>query len=91
MSTSTLHGLRDYLYATLTPANMIWLGMQLTEYGHRQEKQQGPFTKEELAARIAQSEQQFAEGKYQDFDEAMDELEKEFAEEDKALEIAEAI
>jgi len=40
---------------------------------------------EELKARIEQSEQQFAEGKYQDFDEAMDELEREFAEEEKVL------
>jgi hypothetical protein len=41
-----------------------------------QEKPQKPYTREELKARIELSERQFAEGKYQDFDEAMDELEK---------------
>ena len=37
------------------------------------------------------SERQFAEGKYQDFDEAMDELEEEFAEDEKVLEMSEAV
>lgn len=90
MSTATLNGLRDYLYDTLSPANLIWLGKQLTEYGYMQEKPQKPYTKEELKARIELSERQFAEGKYQDFDEAMDELEEEFAEVEKVLEMSEA-
>ena len=79
MSTAALNSLRNYLYDTVTPANMIWLGTQLTEYGRRQEQQLKPYTKEELVARIELSEQQFDDGKYQDFDEAMAELEKEFA------------
>jgi len=91
MSTATLNGLRDYLYDTLSPANLIWLGKQLTEYGYMQEKPQKPYTKEELKARIELSERQFAEGKYQDFDEAMDELEEEFAEDEKVLEMSEAV
>ena len=91
MSTATLNGLRNYLYDTLTPANLIWLGTQLTEYGRRQERQLKPYTKEELMARIELSEQQFDEGKYQDFDEAMAELEKEFAEEELMPEMTEAI
>ena len=91
MSTATLNGLRNYLYDTLTPANLIWLGTQLTEYGRRQERQLKPYTKEELMARIELSEQQFDEGKYQDFDEAMAELEKEFAEEELMSEMTEAI
>ena len=91
MSTATLNGLRDYLYDTLSPANLIWLGKQLTEYGYMQEKPQKPYTKEELKARIELSERQFAEGKYQDFDEAMDELEEEFAEDEKVRLIAKYI
>lgn len=91
MSTAALNGLRDYLYDTLSPTNLIWLGTQLTEYGHKQERALEPYTKEELLARIKQSEQQIAEGKYQDFDEAMNEIEAEFAEEDKQLEMAEII
>ena len=91
MSTATLNGLRNYLYDTLTPADLIWLGTQLTEYGRRQKRQLIPYTKEELVARIKLSEQQFDEGKYQDFDEAMAELEKEFAEEELTPEMTEAI
>ncbi len=91
MSTATLNGLRDYLYDTLSPSNLIWLGKQLTEYGYMQEKPQRPYTKEELKARIELSEQQFAEGKCQNFDEAMDELEMEFDEDEKVLEMTEAV
>jgi len=91
MSTATLNGLRDYLYDTLSPSNLIWLGKQLTEYGYMQEKPQRPYTKEELKARIELSEQQFAEGKCQNFDEAMDELEMEFVEDEKVLEMTEAV
>lgn len=86
----TLYGLRNYLYDTLTPANMIWLGTQLTEYGRREERRLKPYTREELVARIELSEQQFNEGKYQNFDEAMAELEKEFAEEEQTCEMMEA-
>ena len=50
-----------------------------------------PFTMEELNARIDQAERDIAEGRVYDFDEAMDELEKEFAEEDRKLELAEAL
>ena len=91
MSTATLSGLRDYLFSTLSPSNMIWLGTQLTEYGHKQSEQLNPYSKEELLARIEESEHQLANGQWQDFDEAMEDLEKEFAEEDRKLGVTEAI
>lgn len=92
MSSATLNGLRDYLYDTLSPANLIWLGTQLTEYGKQKEGSSlKPYTKEELQTRIVESERQFANGQWQDFDEAMDELEREFAEEERQLEMAEAV
>ena len=50
-----------------------------------------PYTKNELLARIEKSEQQFVNGQYQDFEEAMEDLEREFAEEDKKLEMEESI
>jgi len=50
-----------------------------------------PYTKEEINAMIDQSERDIAEGRVYDFDEAMDELEKEFAAEDRELEMADAI
>lgn len=88
MSTQILTNLRDYLYGTLTPANLIWLGTQLTEYGHKHEKPLKPFTIEELHERIAISEGQLANGEWMDFDEAMDKIEKEL---DRESEIAEAV
>ena len=91
MSDAALTNLRDYLYGTLSPANMRWLATELSEYAKRQEESMKPFAKEELVARIKESERQLAEGKWQDFDEAMDELEREFAEDDLKLEMAEAI
>ena len=82
MSTATLNGLRDYLYGTLSPANLIWLGTQLTEYGHRQEEQLEPYTLEELKARIDKSEQQFAEGKYKTIEEVFREFDEELEEDE---------
>ena len=88
MSEATLSGLRDYLYSTLSPANMIWLGTQLTEYGNKLEEPQKPYTKEELLARIELSERQFAEGKYKTIEEVLREFDDEFeAEEVMELEV----
>ena len=50
-----------------------------------------PYTIEEIHAMIDQSERDIAEGRIYDFDDAMDDLEKEFAEEDRKLEMAETI
>ena len=44
-----------------------------------------PYTMDEVNSMIDQSERDIAEGRVYDFDEAMDELEKEFAEEDRKL------
>ena len=49
------------------------------------------YTMEEINAMIDESERDIAEGRVYDFDEAMDELEKEFAAEDRELEMAEAV
>ena len=50
-----------------------------------------PYTKEEINSMIDQSERDIAEGRVYDFDEAMDELEMEFAADDRELEIADGI
>ena len=50
-----------------------------------------PYTTEEIHAMIDQSERDIAEGRVYDFDDAMDELEKEFAEEDRKLEMVEVV
>jgi len=50
-----------------------------------------PYTMAEINDMIDRSERDIDEGRVYDFDEAMDELEKEFAEEDRKLATAEAI
>lgn len=89
MSTATLEGLRDYLFDTLSPRNMLWLSTQLANYARL--KEQKPYTMEEIHNRIAQSELDIAEGRVYDFDEVIRELEEEFEIADKKQEIAEAV
>lgn len=50
-----------------------------------------PYSFEELRERIAISERQFASGQWQDFDEAMDEIEAELAAEEQQSEIAKSL
>ena len=50
-----------------------------------------PYTIEELREMIAISERQFASGQWQDFDEAMDEIEAELAAEEQQSEIAKSL
>lgn len=50
-----------------------------------------PYTIEELQEMIAISEKQIAAGQWQDFDEAMDEIEAELEAEEKEMETAEAL
>ena len=62
MSTATLNNLLEYLYGTLTPDNMRWVGKHLIEHAEKEETLK-PYTMEELHARIDESEREFAEGK----------------------------
>ena len=90
MSTTTLTNLRDYLYGTLTPANMLWLSEQLADYAKKQDVY--PFkhyTMDEINAMIDQSERDSAAGLGQDSEEMFSELEEEFAREE--LEMVEAV
>lgn len=73
MSTTVLNGLRDYLYGTLSPANMLWLAEQLRQYV-LELQQQKPYTIEEVNAIIDESELQLAEGKYKSHEEVFKEL-----------------
>lgn len=90
MSTTALTGLRDYLYGTLSPANLVWLGTQLTEYGNRQKEQLQPYTMEEIHEMIAQAQRESAAGLGQDSEEMFRELKEEFAHEEQ-LEMSEAV
>ena len=66
-----MKGLRDYLYDTLKPADMVWLGMQLTDYGRKQEAPKKRYTMEDINAMIAQSEADIAAGRVTDHEEVM--------------------
>ena len=46
MSTATLNGLLEYLYATLTPSNQKWLGEHLIEHAKHEEDPLRPYTKD---------------------------------------------
>lgn len=79
MSEATLNNLLEYLYGTLTPSNMRWVGEHLIKYANHTEETTKPYTMEEINARIAQSERDSAEGRVYDFDDAICELEEELA------------
>ncbi len=65
MSTATLTSLLDYLYGTLTPNNMRWVGEQLIEYANREESEQlRPYTMEEIDDMLDEAETAFEAGDY---------------------------
>ncbi len=65
MSTSELTGLRDYLYRTLSPDNMLWLASELTNYAKRDESNcLRPYTMKEIDAMLNEAETAFEAGEY---------------------------
>ena len=84
MSTTTLTGLRDYLYSTLTTSNMLWLGTQLTEHAKEQEGfSSEPFTHKEIESMLEEGVRQATAGFSQDSEEMFSELKEEFAREEQ--------
>ena len=71
------------------PKDMLtFAGVKLLGTTMNTEPDLKPYTIEELKARIAESERQYAAGMWQDFDEAMDEIEAELETEQNKTEIA---
>ena len=71
------------------PKDMLtFAGVKLLGTTMNTEPDLKPYTIEELKARIAESERQYAAGMWQDFDEAMDEIETELETEQNKTEIA---
>lgn len=92
MSTATLTNLRDYLYGTLSPANMMWLGTQLTERAMKEEHTPEPYTMEEINTILDVAEAEIAEGIGTPHEEMMREWKEELArEEQEELEFSEAV
>ena len=80
MSTATLRGLLEYLYGTLSPSNMRWVGEHLIEYAKREELEESlrPYTKEELLERAEEGRKQIAMGNYCTSEELFKDLFDEF-------------
>ena len=89
MSTATLNNLLEYLYGTLTPDNMRWVGKHLIEHADKEETLK-PYTIEEIHAMIDESEADIAAGRTISHEEMMRQWEEELAREE-ALEMAEAV
>lgn len=79
MNTTSLFSLRDYLFSTLTPSNLIWLGAQLTEYGSKKKEEEPlkPYTMNEIFKMINESEIQIAKGETLTDDEVWSKYDKE--------------
>lgn len=89
MSEATLKSLLEYLYGTLSPSNMRWVGMHLIEQADAEELK--PYTVEELHEMIERGEKQIADGLCQDSEDVFRELEEELAMEEQKMEYAEAV
>ena len=70
MSTATLTSLLEFLYGTLTPSNMRWLGEHLIEQAEKSEEIK-PYTMEEINAMIEESESDFEAGRCYSTEEAI--------------------
>ena len=70
MSTMALEGLLNYLYGTLSPNNMRWVGEHLIEYAKKEENEQlRPYTMEEIDDMLDEAEAAFEAGDYMTNDE----------------------
>lgn len=56
-----MNNLLEYLYGTLSPDNMRWVGKHLIEHADKEESLK-PYTMEEIHAMIDESERQIAAG-----------------------------
>ena len=76
--------LRDFLTGTLSPANMLWLSVQLADYAKKKEEEYPlkRYTKAELNALLDEAEANIAAGNTIPGEEVWRELEEEFARED---------
>ena len=81
MSTATLSSLLDYLYGTLTPSNMRWVGEHLIEYAKKEEEPSAldRYTKAELNSMLDKAEADFKAGLGITSEEVWREVDNEFA------------
>ena len=75
MSKDTLKGLRDYLFATLSKDNILWLAFELQNYV-KKEQELKPYTTDEIRQMIEEGEKQVERGEYYTTDEVFRKYEK---------------
>lgn len=65
METARLNNLLDYLYRTLTPHNMRWVGERLIEHAIKEEEEHlRPYTMQEIDSMLNDAETAFEAGDF---------------------------
>ncbi len=65
MSTMALEGLLSYLYGTLSPSNMKWVGEHLIEHAKQEQGERfRPYTMQEIDDMLDEAEAAFEAGDY---------------------------
>lgn len=65
MGTTALNGLLEYLYGTLSPDHMLWVGEHLIERAKtKQQELSHPFTMKEIDNMLDEAESAFQSGDY---------------------------
>lgn len=65
MSTAALTGLLEYLYGTLSPRNMRWVGEHLIEFSKKEESERlRPYTMQEVDDMLDEAEAAFEAGDF---------------------------
>ena len=85
MSTTALTGLLEYLYDTLTPSNLRWVGEQLINEANQQEHPMERYTMEEILDMVEKGRQQIDQGEWISHEDFMREWEEEIQREEQAL------
>ena len=84
-----MNNLLEYLYGTLTPDNMRWVGEHLIDYAEKEESLK-PYTMDEINAMLDEAEADIAAGRTISHEEMMRRWEEELAREEQ-LEMAGAV
>jgi hypothetical protein len=78
MSEATLTSLLEYLYGSLTPNNMRWIGEHLIQFANSEENLK-PYTMEEIHAMLEASQADIAAGRTYSHEDVMREWDEEMA------------
>lgn len=74
MSQASLSNLLVYLYSTLTPQNMLWVGKNLISRAEEENDRLRPFTMDDINAIMDNAERESAAGEYRTNEEVFKDL-----------------